>query len=390
MHELRQMLKAVDSLAKGERAYLATVVDVVGSAYRRPGAKMLVLPAGERIGSISGGCLEKDLCRAAPELCRAGPRLVCFDTRQESIDFNPRYNLGCSGITYVLVEAISADESSIFQQIKEVLSCERSQVIARVYVSDEETVFASHLFRLGACLTPNQLDSDALAELAQLMQEVEQTGVPICCDLMHVSEPSRHARMMIERLDPPKPLWVFGAGDDAQALVSMAAELGWDVTVYSSRSDALSKIRFPRAKRRVVGPLSDVANLSADEIRVERVAAILMTHDLDADAGLLPKLLDMGVSYIGVLGPKARTGVMMKQLQVSGQLPALAQLDRLHTPVGLDIGAKTGAEVAVAILAEIIAEDNQRSGGRLADRAKPIHEPVDHRVIEIDPSLILP
>ncbi|MEM7315749.1 MAG: XdhC family protein [Planctomycetota bacterium] len=92
MNELVRIIKTIDS-TPGPMC-LATVVDVVGSAYRRPTARMLILPDGSHVGSISGGCLERDLCRSAIELTEGGPRLVSFDTRHDSTEFNPRYNVG--------------------------------------------------------------------------------------------------------------------------------------------------------------------------------------------------------------------------------------------------------------------------------------------------------
>jgi hypothetical protein len=134
MSELRRIVQAVDAVPG--TLCLATVVDVVGSAYRGPTARMLVLPDGRHIGTISGGCLERDLCNAAPELVRGGPRLISFDTRSDATSFTPRYNLGCSGIVYVLVERITRDDLCPARHLRRVLETDRPLVVATIYQSD--------------------------------------------------------------------------------------------------------------------------------------------------------------------------------------------------------------------------------------------------------------
>ena len=108
-----------------------------------------------------------------------------------------------------------------------------------------------------------------------------------------------------------------------------------------------------------------------------------MTHSFDADKLLLPQLLSTCVSYVGVLGPKSRTGSVLRELHSAGKLPEAEAIDRLRTPVGLDVGATSTGEIAVSILGEIIAMDNAREGGLLRDRQGPIHEPVRHVLIDM-------
>ncbi len=349
------------------RLILATVVDVVGSSYRRPTARMLILPDGSHIGTISGGCLERDLCRSASQLTKNGPRLVSFDTRLHSTNFNPRYHLGCSGIIYVLVEPITSKNHASIDRLRRVIQSEQALITATVYQADTAGWFS-------LALRFDDVDSLPIAfqtAVETIWADVQSTGRPTCCEL---AWESYAARILIERISPPKPLWIFGAGDDAIPLANMAWQLGWAVTVVDHRASRLSADRFPNARR-----VCDSWDKVLDQIRSTcDTVAVLMTHCFDADQVLIPALLRSAVSYVGLLGPKSRTGKIMTLLHQNQTLPELSSLERLHTPVGLDIGAVTPAEIAVSVLGEIVAVGNHRSGGRLGQRQDPIHEPVRH------------
>ncbi len=374
MSELRRMIEAADrALDAGGAVYLATVVDVDGSAYRRPGARMLILPEGGRVGSISGGCLERDLCRAAPALAADGPRVVSFDTRAGADAPNPRYDLGCSGVIHVLVERVTrdGDDAGPLAPLRATLRTRQPRVAATVFHADDARFPA----------TGTRLDEAALrdrfAPVREVVATVSAAGRPVACELTH-GEAS--CRMLIERIDPPRPLLVFGAGDDARPLAAMASELGWHVTVIDKRPEMVTAARFPAADARVCVPPRDAARRVAIDTRT---AAVLMTHSLADDVDLLPWLMESAAGYVGLLGPKSRTARLMRRLHERGRLPAPDRLDRLHAPVGLDLGASAPPGVALAILAEIMAVDNARGGGRLQERDGPIHEPASHIVIDL-------
>ncbi|MEO1527414.1 MAG: XdhC/CoxI family protein [Planctomycetota bacterium] len=375
MNEIKSILNAVDSTE--EPAFLATVVDVVGSSYRRPTARMLILPDGKHVGTISGGCLERDVCRTAEELTKDGPKLISFDTRRDSTNFNPRYDMGCSGIIYILVERVTRDGDCPTAILRHVIETNGATVCATVYQTDSpEQVAVGKRFT-----TPSELSLAACHNgedrtLDTIWQEVARTGRPVCCEF---ATETGSSRVLLERVDPPKPLWIFGAGDDAVPLQAMAKQLGWNVTVVDHRASLLTPERFPNTNR-ICLPWNQVAQeLDA----TFDTAALLMTHDFAADRTLIPWLLESDASYVGVLGPKSRTARVMKELHAQDRLPSLDSLDRFRTPVGLDIGASTPSEIAIAVLGEIIADSNSRSGGRLQARTAPIHEPVRHELIEL-------
>ncbi len=365
--EFRRMVDAVDRTTGA--AFLATVVDVAGSAYRRPGARMLILPGDQSIGSISGGCLERDLRRAAPELTRDGPAVVAFDTRDETPTLHRRYNLGCRGVIHVLVERVTGGDQCPMQPIRAVLDAEQPRHVATLYHAPDTNEPPGARFAAGDDIAGVPFD-----RVADAAVDARPHARAIGVELVD-GDVSR--RLLLERLEPPLALWIFGAGDDARPLCAMAAELGWDVAVVDHRPEQIARERFPDARTRACARPG-----AAHDFGVRPTAAIIMTHDLDHDAAILGALRGQPVDYVGLLGPKTRAARLLRLLAAADRLPDDDLLDRLHTPVGLDLGASNPAEVALAILSEIVAVRNRRDGGRLHERQAPIHEPAAHVVLD--------
>jgi xanthine/CO dehydrogenase XdhC/CoxF family maturation factor len=182
------------------------------------------------------------------------------------------------------------------------------------------------------------------------------------------------AEVLIEVIQPPTPLVIFGAGHDAVPVARLAKELGWHVSVVDSRPAYATPERFP---------LADVVILTRLEATLERVSidsrtvAVVMTHNYLHDRKLLQTLLPSPLRYLGLLGPKSRAERLLQELRQEGFVPTNEQLCRLYSPVGIDIGADTPEEIALAIVAEIQAVIANRSGGLLRDRKGSIHNPVD-------------
>src|SRR3989304_412547 len=162
---------------------------------------------------------------------------------------------------------------------------------------------------------------------------------------------------------PPLRLVARGAGHDAIPLVRQAAELGWRVVVADVRRALLNGERFPGAEFSAADPGPGAAAPTPDE----RTAVVLMSHNYLRDIAYLGALLDSPLAYLGVLGPRGRTEQML------GELGGREVIDRLHAPGGVDIGAEGREEVALAIVAEILAVTRRRRGGPLRDRGAPIH-----------------
>jgi xanthine/CO dehydrogenase XdhC/CoxF family maturation factor len=183
------------------------------------------------------------------------------------------------------------------------------------------------------------------------------------------SGPCGGADVLVEVVDPPTPVVLFGGGFDVTPVVSQAVRLGWHVTVVADKPVETLRRRFPKAHAVVAAKAREVpgkVSLSA------RTLAVVMTHSLPQDRELLAHLLPQPLRYLGVLGPRSRADRLLAELSPA---PTPAQLDKLHAPVGLDLGAEGPEEVALSIVAELRAVLAEREGGKLRARQAPIYAP---------------
>lgn len=363
----------------GQIAALATVVKVKGSTYRRPGARMLMSQDGCMTGSISGGCLESDVFEHAKQVMASGePTLVKYDPEvAEEIIW--ALGLGCNGAVHVLIERL--DKQLTF--IAECLSNRYSGVLATVFSVEGQlqAKVGNHLMLYPDKNIANEIPdsiltkaviADAQAVLQQQKSKVQTYELATGC-----------AEVLIEFIQPPTPLLIFGAGQDAIPVVHFAKELGWHVTVVDHRPTYLTPEKFPCADSLILTS----AEAAYKHILLEHsTVAIVMTHNYFHDKELLKMLLPSAVRYIGVLGPKRRTTELLEDLQAEGIVYTQEQLSRLYAPVGIDMGADTPVEIALSIVAEIQAVLSKRAGGLLRDRIGPIHHPID----ELDLQAIQP
>lgn len=366
MRELQQVLKAVrEGLAGHRRMALATIVAVQGSTYRREGARLLVPDGGPTVGTISGGCLEGDVQVAAEEVMRDGePRLLRFDLTAD--DENVwGWGLGCNGIVDVFVEpAEMAAEAG--EAIARAIEEHRPLAVVTAVESEAGDV------RPGARMLVHpdghvdggfgseSVDRVAAQEAGRRLAEERSGIVPI----------EGVARVFVEAVVPPPRLLVCGAGHDAAPLVAGAAGLGWRVEVVDDRPVFLSPDRFPEASGFVHAEPRDAADAAGTD---ERTYVVVMSHNFLRDRDYLRSFLGTPVPYIGMLGPAARLDRLLAALRTDGLEPGPADLAVVHGPAGLDLGGDGPHEVAHAILAEILAVRNDRTGGFLRDRSGPIH-----------------
>jgi xanthine/CO dehydrogenase XdhC/CoxF family maturation factor len=395
MNELQAIVDAYrEARARGERTALATVVGVEGSAYRRPGARMLITEGGQTTGTISGGCLERDVVERAARVSETGAaRVVVYDTRGDE-DIVWGLGLGCNGVVRVLLEGLheGSDGACALQFVANRLRSRRRGVVATVigYAGASDGAcggFRGGGFRIGERffldgdeLSPCDLDGNGLN-----LRDREQ---PFGGVFGRVSEDARKAlaggRALVRRyeadegvevffdvIEPPRPLLVFGAEQDALPLVRLARTLGWHTTVVDTRARGTTRERFAEADEVILCRAEEIAA----RLRLPpRAAAVLMTHNYLHDVELLRALLPAPLSYLGVLGPKERTRKLLGELRAQGEAFPGHWPARLHSPVGVDIGAETPEEVALSIVAEIRAMFAGRRAGFLRDRDAPIHD----------------
>ncbi len=373
MKELQAVVDAArEAERSGKAAVLATVVKVQGSAYRRPGARMLVTEEGWRAGSVSGGCLESDVVERAWRLTEAGPAVVSYDTTDDD-DIVFGVGLGCRGVIHVLFERLARPKDTRPDLIGFFEAClrRRERGVVATVLGGEGPIGAEAGGRLLLHPDGGVIDDLADAGLREMVQEDARDALASrrSESRVYVLATGR-AEVFIEVVEPPVPLVVFGAGHDAIPVVRLAKELGWHVTVVDGRPAYATSARFPEADDLVVS-LPDAAR---ERVRVgDETVALVMTHNYLHDLKLLKALLPSPARYLGVLGSRSRTRRLLQDLKDQGATWTDEHLHKLYAPVGLDIGADTPEGIALAVVAEIQAVLADRPGGLLRERKGPIH-----------------
>jgi xanthine dehydrogenase accessory factor len=367
--ETAEILARLSCLSRtgGSRAAVATVVGTAGSAYRRPGAKLLVLDDGDTIGSVSAGCLDADVREVAQAVIETDrPVLRRYDMRDEN-DPIGSLGMGCRGVIDVFVQPAATGGFSLVAESLATLLAAESPLAAVTVVSGDEAG------RMMAIALPTAADPAS--------RRYGSLGDPALDEQMLVrvreAEANRRAAVslvsgrsvFIDVLRPPPHLVVCGAGSDAIPLVAYAADAGFRVTVLDHRSGLLDATRFPGASRRQHAAPDDPAVILPP---AARTLAIIKTHSLAHDSAWLRRFLALGVPYAGVLGPRARTERMLAELDDAAIGPDAR--DRVFGPVGLDLGADGPQQVAISIVAELLAFVSRRSPRHLWERCKPIHD----------------
>jgi xanthine dehydrogenase accessory factor len=381
VNEVRALVEAFDEAnMRGARCALATVVSVEGSSYRRPGARMLVCEGGASTGTISAGCLESDVIEHAKHVIRTGAsKLVEYNTATTSDEMAWGLGLGCNGIVRVLVEPLSTD-SLYVEALRH--SCEPNaapvlvatayrhaaassvpgalgiETGARLFLDEEGNVSSEKLSDALAVVLESEIRTLAHEEVTSGVHTLDVEGVAIT--------------VFIETLLPPVPLVIFGAGHDVLPVVELARGLGWQTEVVDPQARHSSLARFASADHVTLSRPEEVA---AKVTITPRTFTLLMSHNYSHDLALLRFLLASPARYIGVMGPRKRTERMLSELAVNDEMFRLEEADlvRLYSPAGLDIGANASAEIALSIVAEMRAVLEGRRGGMLRERRGSIH-----------------
>ncbi len=368
MKEISRILEVYGQLDVQQRKVaLATVVWVEGSSYRRPGARMLISDDGRWEGAISGGCLEGDALRKARQVMLDGtPLLVTYDTMDDDAN-SLGVGLGCNGIIDVLIEPVNPrDPANPVELLREFVQRRDVRVMATVLRSNAPDLSPGQRF-----VRTEENAGGVPAWLADDVHEVLVTGKPAT---RTIPLPGGTAEVFLERIDPGIELVIFGAGYDVIPVARLAKEMGWQVTVTEDCIAHLAPKRFPAATCVLYADRHAVL----DKIPLtDRTAAVLMSHNFKYDLAVLADLLTTQVPYIGILGPRKRFEKMLTEFGKAGKRFPAAALERVHAPVGLDLGAETPDEIALSVIAEVKAFFSRRPGGFLRDKPGPIHERAD-------------
>ncbi|WP_327242114.1 XdhC family protein [Streptomyces sp. NBC_01320] len=381
MHDIAEQLAAWHSA--GRAFAIASVVQVSGSAPRDPGAALAVDAAGEVVGSVTGGCIEGAVYRLCQEALLDGrPVLQRFGYDDEDAF---AVGLTCGGIVDVFVQPVRPGGGPGLDAGIRALAAGTPVALARVIAGPEEL----H----GACLTVDAAGhrgalaapgtgpgaaagplEQAVVAQARVMLDAGRTGLLTLgldgrpCD----PQEQGSAVLFIESHAPAPRMLIFGAIDFAAAVARIGRFLGYRVTVCDARPVFATVRRFPAADEVVVDwPHRYLKDQAAAGTLDGRTVVCVLTHDAKFDVPLLNRALRMPLGYVGSMGSRRTHRDLLARLREAGLTEH--QLAGLRSPIGLDLGARTPEETAVAIAAEIVV--HRRGGGCLPLSAGegPIH-----------------
>jgi xanthine dehydrogenase accessory factor len=332
MMERRQIVRLWQ---QGGAAVLVTLVRAEGSSYRHPGARLLLGIGGQYAGTISGGCLESEVVRKASWLVREGAVVERYSTMFDDTAEIP-FGLGCGGVVDLLLEPANTAECEALMAAME-RSLAGDDVTVLTWLPGEDRGLAravlsasgDFLFASSKLTEPELVDARA-GVLRGGWVEAMPEGI------------------FVERIVAPQRLFVLGAGDDAKPLVSMGALLGWSVTVMDGRAQLARAERFPEAERVLV-----VSSASTEVLGIRPGdAVVLMTHSYEQDRELLAAVLPLRPRYLGLLGARHRSSLLVSEVAVKLGRTIAACCGQVYAPVGLDLGGDGPEAIALAVIAE--------------------------------------
>jgi xanthine/CO dehydrogenase XdhC/CoxF family maturation factor len=343
------------------KTVLATVVDVKGSSYRLPGARMLIGDDGEMLGTVSGGCLEADVLERASQVLQTGtPEVFTYDTTsQEDSVFS--LNMGCRGVIRILLERPKLEFIDFFRRLYK--TRHNGLAVTLIDAKTETRLVGARLI----------FDEGSLIK-SDFSQEITKDLLPDCLAVLQEKKSklleNDFGEFFLEFIPSSVSLVIFGAGADVIPVADAAKNLGWHTTIVDHRAAFANKERFPAADEIILTRAENLAeNLTIDENTV----GVVMSHNYEHDKNILRFLLNSDARYIGALGPKRRTENILREWRDAAEHFSDEQLSRLYAPIGLDIGADTPESIALSIIAEIKSVLTNRNGGFLRQRIGSIY-----------------
>ncbi len=363
---MRDVLKElIEVRRRGDRAAMATVVRTWRSAPRPAGASMLVTGEGEAVGSVSGGCVEGALFEVGQAVLVDG--IPQFETYGVSDDDAFAVGLTCGGILEVFIELVDDATWPELEGIAASIASEEPVAVATIVKGPH--FVGRHLVvrpdRTAGSLGTTRLDETVRDDVLGMLA-AGSTGF-----LHYGPEGERLGEgleVFVSSYAPPAQMFIFGAIDFSAALVRVGKLLGYKVTVCDARPVFATKKRFPEADDVVVDwPHRWLEQQEVDE----RTVIAVLTHDPKFDVPALLVALRTNAGYIGAMGSRRTHEDRLARLKEAGLTDA--ECARLHSPIGLDLGARTPEETAISIAAEIVQARWGGSGARLTSMAGPIH-----------------
>lgn len=333
-------------IQSGVKFAIATVVNVDGSAYRRPGARMLINENGDWHGGISGGCLEGDMLKKAQlSMLTNQNKLVKYDTREDD-PFELGVGLGCNGLIEILISPNLEYAKYLFE-------------LLNTHLQSSESTILEHSFLLNsthsAFLTINSTNpfvSELSNEDADQVLNQHQSKVKVL----------ENELLFVEFLPVIPRIVLYGNLFDSSSLIELCHFLSWDVCWVGNPLKMNASLK---------NKVQSYFHWEDEFVLKNNDVIVLMTHDFDRDVAIIQHLISINFKgYVGILGPLKRMQKIIKQLEI---LSVKMKDMSFFGPIGLDIGAEGPNEIALSIVSEIIAFNSSRDGSSLRNRTKSIH-----------------
>ncbi len=333
-HEFKKIVEGfISNKKQGNKSVLATVVALDGSSYRRPGVRMLLSDNGKLTGAVSGGCVEKEVMFQAASVFTTG--------KAKMMTYDGRFRLGCEGILYILLEPFELNKTDL-NTVQAAFSERTSFTVSSQYIKEygELTNLGSYL-EIGGALIHFQPHIEFNSEI-ELFQQTMQ---------------------------PIYKLVIIGGEHDTVKLAHLAAGLGWEVVVATIPAEEKIISDFPG--------IQELWNVEPAALPIDQIdgqtALVLMTHSYVKDLKYLQTLKNTQSMYFGLLGPSKRREKLFSEYMERYPEDDFEFFDTIHGPAGLNIGAEAPEEIAIAILAEILAVIRKQHPMMLRDKKQGIH-----------------
>lgn len=355
MKEIKKITALYDEIKEtNTQIVLATVFRISGSSYRRTGARMLILGNGRWVGGISGGCLEGDVMKKAKKTILTGKACIIEYDNREDDPYQIGVGLGCKGKIEILLQRIDANKSdNPIEYLRQIADSKYYEVMTTILKSDHPNLL------VGQQITDSESYHIDFREAKEACLESKSSAVRT------FSVGGKQLTVFLEVLKPAIHLTIVGDNYDIYSLIDAANLLDWKITIVGK----LRKLRKSAANTAIEYIDVEKTDFSLLKTKSERAALVLLTHDFNTDLKVLNELAVGLFAYVGVLGPRKRL------IEIEQQIDNQTLFDNgVHGPIGLDIGAETPEEIAVAITSEIIAFFSDRPGTSLHLRQQSIYE----------------
>jgi len=354
---MEELFEDIEKLAQAEkRVAMATLVATRGTSPKREGAKMWVGAEGRILGSVTiGGCVD------ARVIAESEQTLAAFKSRlvEMKLGDEDAWEIGfsCAGDLDVLIEPVDlTNPDNVFQlyrAVRKAMDQGHRAVLATLLSESTHKLLVVEGGESSGSLGTPELDREAQTIALEIMRKRVSATVSVSSDSLPV---------FFEVHAPPTTLIVFGAGNVAMPLISLAHDLGLKTVVVDGRPRFATRERFPDVDQLLIGIPSEIASTFS---YTSSTFVVLTAHDYKYDLPVLKVVLPARPAYVGLLGSKRRGRAIKEFLRDGGMEQAL--LDQLHVPTGLDIGAETAPEIALSILAEAVSVKTSRSAASLRD-----------------------